>query len=62
VNFSFVADKEVTAATMRAGGRTQELQLEGWRYMVPVGSRDWPDDTLIELQYAAPAPVPAPAN
>jgi hypothetical protein len=55
VKFSFVADKEVSSATLRAGGRTQELDLEGWRYMVPVGSKDWPDDALIELQYAAPA-------
>jgi hypothetical protein len=54
VNFSFVADREVTGATMRAGGRSQELQLEGWRYMVPVGSKDWPDDALIELQYTVP--------
>jgi hypothetical protein len=54
VNFSFVADKEIAAVTMRAGGRSQELQLEGWRYMVPVGSKDWPDDALIELQYTVP--------
>jgi hypothetical protein len=54
VNFSFVADREVTGVTMRAGGRSQELQLEGWRYMVPVGSGNWPDDALIELQYATP--------
>jgi hypothetical protein len=56
VNFSFVADREVAGAWMRSGGRTQELQAEGWRYMAPVGSKDWPDDALIELRYAAPAP------
>jgi len=58
VNFSFVAGREPVAATIRSGDRSQDLQIEGWRYMVPVGSKDWPDDALIELQYAAPTPAP----
>jgi hypothetical protein len=41
----------LAAATIRAGGREQELELNGSHYLAPIGDMEWPDDALIELRY-----------
>ncbi|CAH0279555.1 hypothetical protein SRABI118_03735 [Massilia sp. Bi118] len=58
MNASFPAGRELEGAVISHGGRSAELELESHRdsYMAPLGNPAWPDDALITLKYAAPAP------
>ncbi|MFC5547613.1 hypothetical protein [Massilia aerilata] len=58
MNASFPAEGELESAVISHGGRSAELELESHRdaYMAPLGNPAWPDDALITLKYAAPAP------
>jgi len=48
---AYPAERELGGATIRHGGRSAELDLDGRTYMAPLGRQDWPDDALIELRY-----------
>jgi hypothetical protein len=56
MHVAFPATRELEGATIRHGGRTRALELHGKAFMAPIGHPDWPDDALIEMRYAAPAP------
>jgi hypothetical protein len=56
MNLSFPVERPLDGARLSHGGRAVELDLHGDAFMAPVGNRNWPDDALIELRYAATAP------
>jgi hypothetical protein len=56
MHVAFPADRELEGATIRDGGRSAALELHGDAFMAPLGNRGWPDDALIELTFAQPAP------
>jgi hypothetical protein len=56
MHVAFPAERELEGATISHGGRSLALELHGKAYMAPIGSPAWPDDALIVLKFAAPAP------
>jgi hypothetical protein len=56
MNVAFSADGDLDGATIRHGERSAELVLHDESFMAPLGNPAWPDDALITLKYAAPAP------
>jgi hypothetical protein len=56
MNLAFPAPPGLESARLSHGGRSVELTLHEKDYMAPVGDRRWPDDALIELRFAEPAP------
>ena len=53
--FGFPADGRLSAAVLREGERTLDLQFKGDGFEVPLGSPDWSDDAVVELRFAEPA-------
>jgi hypothetical protein len=53
MNLSFPVERALDSARLSHGGRSITLTLHGQSYMAPVGNRNWPDDALVELTYAA---------
>jgi hypothetical protein len=56
MHVAFPAERELEGATISHRGRSLPLQLHGKSYMAPIGNPAWPDDALIALTFAAPAP------
>jgi hypothetical protein len=52
VKLRFRAPDKLAGAALSFRGRTESIQFSGQGYNVPVGDTSWPDDTLIELQFA----------
>jgi hypothetical protein len=55
MNFGYPSPMPLAGATLRRGERSMPLQVEEWRYTVPIGDASWPDDALVELRYASPS-------
>jgi hypothetical protein len=53
VHITFPAERKLVRATLREGGKSDELKVEGVNYHVPLTVRGWTDEALIELEYAA---------
>jgi hypothetical protein len=58
--FGFHSDGPVTAAVLREGGRSLNLQSSGRSFNVPIGSKEWSDDAVVELTFADAATADAP--
>lgn len=54
-SWSITSDTALAGAMLVDGERKLELKLDGKDYKVPIGDKSWPDDTRIELRFAAPA-------
>lgn len=62
VKFSYASPEPLLAATLVDGERSQKLEHGKRTFQVPLGDRSWPDDALIQLEFApqvAQAEVPA---
>jgi hypothetical protein len=57
MHVAFAVEGELEGATIRHGGRAAALELHGDAFMAPIGNQGWPDDALIELAFARPAPL-----
>jgi len=53
MKLSYPVEHVLDSARLSHGGRSVTLDLHGKSYMAPVGNRDWPDDALVALSYAA---------
>jgi hypothetical protein len=51
-----IAVKEVSRATLVHGARRVDFPLVGLRDTLKIAEAEWPDDALLELELAAPAP------
>ncbi|TFW32352.1 hypothetical protein [Massilia horti] len=52
IKFGFDSLMPIATATMTSGERSQKLEAKNRRFQVPLGDRSWPDDALIQLDYA----------
>jgi hypothetical protein len=52
--FGFTSLKPLLAATLVSGDRSQKLESGKRSYQVPLADRSWPDDALIQLEFAPP--------
>jgi hypothetical protein len=50
--FAYATDRDLLNATLTHGDRSQKLEGGKRRYSVPLGDRSWPDDALVQLDYA----------
>ncbi len=51
VHFSNPPPQLVRKATIRHGSKRRNLEVLAGEYKVPLGDKEWPDDTLIDLEY-----------
>jgi hypothetical protein len=56
VKFGYTSPKPLLAATLVNGERSQKLENSTRSFKVPLGDRSWPDDALVQLEFA---PEPA---
>lgn len=49
---SFKTDAALASAVLTDGERSLPLKVSGNDYRVPVGSKEWPDDALVKLEFA----------
>jgi hypothetical protein len=54
LKFGFTSLKPLLAATLVSGDRSQKLESGKRSYQVPLADRSWPDDALIQLEFAPP--------
>lgn len=59
IDFGYDAAAPLAGAMLRNGERTEAVKTTKSGYVVPIGDPSWPDDALIELQFAADTDVPA---
>jgi hypothetical protein len=52
VRFGYASPRALLAAALVSGERRQRLPHGQRSFMVPLGERSWPDDALIELEFA----------
>lgn len=62
VNIGYRAPKPLASATMVSGERrkplsTDNIQRNGLIFVLPLNDSSWPDDTLIEFEYAPTSPT-----
>jgi hypothetical protein len=54
LKFGYTSPKPLLAATLVSGDRSQKLESGKRSYRVPLGDRSWPDDALVQLEFAPP--------
>ena len=60
--FSYRADRPISAALLREGGRALPLKVRhGW-YEVPIATPAWSDEAMVELTFADAATDPVPVT
>jgi hypothetical protein len=52
MSLPFPAPARLAAATLRHGERSAPLKTNNQEFTVPIGDAGWPDDSLVEMQYA----------
>jgi hypothetical protein len=52
VNFSFFSPTTLASARIAFGDRSEKLENGKHSFSVSLGDRSWPDDALVQLQYA----------
>lgn len=52
IGFHYATSAPLAAAMLRNGERTEAVKTSKSGYEVPLGDTSWPDDALIELQFA----------
>lgn len=55
MNFSFSTPAQLAGASLSAGERSIKLNTKKDSFTVPINDRSWPDDALVQLQYATEA-------
>jgi hypothetical protein len=55
--YSLAAPGRLASATIVSGDRRQVLPSRRYDFDVPVGDKSWPDDALIEFEFAGPPSV-----
>ena len=48
-HFGYKSATLLSAAVLRDGDRTLNLETRGWNYQVPISDKRWPDDSLVTL-------------
>jgi hypothetical protein len=59
--WSHKAGAALSAATLREGGRSIPLEVEGKSFRLPIGDASWSNDALVELEFERGAGTPAEA-
>jgi hypothetical protein len=59
VNFSFYSPSTVASARITYGDRSEKLESGKHSFSVRLGDTSWPNDALVQLEYATEQPSPA---
>jgi hypothetical protein len=59
VNFSFYSASPVASARISYGDRNEKLQSGKHSFSVRLGDKSWPDEAMVQLEYAPDVPVVA---
>jgi hypothetical protein len=60
--FGYLSEKPLLSATLVDGERSQKLESSKHNYQIALGDRSWPDDALVQLEYAPAASEAEPAS
>lgn len=58
IAFHYATTAQLSGALLRNGERTAPVKTTKGGYEVPIGDSSWPDDALVELQYAGETDAP----